>query len=191
MTAYNVQPERITGFPSWMTSERYDIEAKIDHPVSRDEMLRMLQALLADRFKLSLQQEVNELPVYALVVAKGGPNLRDAQGGPFGGGKGPKGEALFRNFTMPVFALTIARMVTDRPIIDKTGLNGVYDFELLFTPDSNPNTPRREAENSSNFPADGPSIFAALQEQLGLKLEPEKGPIEFLHIVGVERPSEN
>lgn len=191
MTAYNIQADRISGFPAWMTSERFDVEAKADHPVSRDEMLGMLQSLLADRFRLSLRREVKEMPIYALVVAKGGSKLRDGNGGPMGGGTGPKGETLFRNISMPFFVLGLSKGGVDRPVVDKTGLNGTYDFELLFTPDSIRAAPRREEEGRAAFPTDGPSIFAALEEQLGLKLEPQKGPIEFLNIVHVERPSEN
>jgi uncharacterized protein (TIGR03435 family) len=190
MTAYNMQADRISGFPGWMTSERFDIEAKAEHPVSRDEMMRMLQTLLADRFKLSLRSEIKELPIYALVIARGGPKLRDGNGGAMGGGRGPKGEVLYRNTSMPFFVLGITRAV-DRPIVDKTGLNGIYDFELFFTPEGINNTPRREGEGPAAFPTDGPSLFAALQEQLGLKLEPQKGIIEFLNIVHVERPTEN
>ena len=191
MTAYNMWADRITGYPAWMTSERLDVEAKSDHPVSRDEMLRMLQTLLADRFKLSVRSEMKEIPIYALVVAKGGPKLRDASGGSTLGGRGPKGEILFRNISMPFFALGLAKGGIDRPIIDKTGLNGTYDFELLFTPESIRSGPRREEEGPAALSTDGPSIFSALEEQLGLKLEPQKGPIEFLNIVHVERPSEN
>lgn len=190
MTAYNMQADRISGFPVWMTSERFDVEAKADHPVSRDEMLRMLQTLLSDRFKLNLRTEVKEVSIYALVVAKGGPKLRDGNGGPVGGGKGPKGQILYRNISMPFFALGISRAV-DRPIVDKTGLSGTYDFELHFTPDATPAGPRREGDGPEPSPADGPSIFKALEEQLGLKLEPQKGPIEFLNVIHVERPSEN
>jgi uncharacterized protein (TIGR03435 family) len=190
MTAYNMWADRITGFPAWLATERLDVEAKADHPVSRDEMLRMLQTLLADRFKLSVRSETKEIAIYALVVAKGGPKLRDANGGSNLGGRGPKGEILFRNISMPFFALGLAKGGVDRPIIDKTGLAGNYDFELLFTPESI-RAPRREEEGPAVYPTDGPSIFSALEEQLGLKLEPQKGPIEFLNIVHVERPTEN
>jgi uncharacterized protein (TIGR03435 family) len=189
MTAYNMFGDRISGYPAWMTTERLDVEAKSDHPVSRDEMLRMLQTLLADRFKLSVRSEMKDVPIYALVVAKGGPKLREGTGGL--NGRGPKGEILYRNISMPFFVLGLAKVGLDRPVIDKTGLNGTYDFELLFTPESIRTAPRREEEGPAPLSTDGPSIFKALEEQLGLKLEPQKEPIEFLNVVHVERPSEN
>jgi uncharacterized protein (TIGR03435 family) len=175
-----------------LLSERYDIAAKADHAVGRDEMLRMLQALLADRFKLVVRRETREVPVWALTIAKGGAKLRpgdptESDGAAprtparAGGSEQSGGHYTFKNESMPDFAWALSRTtaVGDRVVVDETGLEGNYDFELMF---------ERE---SAVVGAEGPSIFSALQEQLGLKLESKKAPVEFLVIEHVERPTEN
>jgi bla regulator protein BlaR1 len=221
--AYRIEDHQISGGPSWLNSEHYDINAKMDsstadelRKLGEDERMverqRMLQALLADRFKLTLHRENKELPIYALVVAKGGPKLQEAKPGDTypNGIKGPDGHAAGPGMMfmgkegLTVQGIPIAVLVRHlsrqlgRTVVDKTGLTGKYDFTMKWTPDerqtpmfkgtegNQPGTGGTSAPESS-----GPSIFTAIQEQLGLKLESQKGPVEILVIDYVERPSEN
>jgi uncharacterized protein (TIGR03435 family) len=197
--AYDITVRQFSGSDP-LLSERYDIAAKADHPAGPDEMLRMLRALLADRFHLAVQLETREVPVYALTVAKGGTRLRpsapreDERPTPrtparAGGTESGSGHLIFQNESMPDFAWALSRTaaVGDRVVVDQTGLHENYDFELTFVRDSPP-----LAGAERNDPAqEGPSIFSALQEQLGLKLEPMKAPVEFLTVQHVERPAAN
>lgn len=219
--AYRVESNQISGAPNWVNTERYDIEAKMDsataeelHKLSEDERLierqRMLQALLAERFKLTIHRESKELPIYALVVAKGGPKFQEAKPGDTypNGIKGPDGHGGAGLMFMGREGLTaqgipIANLVghlsrqLGRNVVDKTGLTGKYDFTLKWTPDESEGAMFRgpdggqPATGSAPPESSGPSIFTALQEQLGLKLESEKGPVEIIVIDHVEKPTEN
>ena len=198
--AYAVQDEQISGGSDWINSEGFDIDAKVGKSVV-DEMqklgrvhgvsgrTRMLQALLADRFKLSLHSETKEIPVFALVIAKNGLKLQEAKPGNTypNGIKGPAGRPIGAGTLVepergklvgqgvPVSDLVenLSQELGGRIIVDKTGLKGKYDFTLQVAPD----------ESQS-------AIFTALQEQLGLKLETQKLPIEVLVIDHAEKPSE-
>jgi uncharacterized protein (TIGR03435 family) len=189
LVAYEVDPRQLSGSAlTAFKSGGYDIEAKADRAVSRDEMRLMLQALLADRFKLKIRRETKDRPVYALVVAKGGPKFHEGNAGVEGGGRGSNGQYLFRNISMTHFVLGIGKGL-DRPIINKTGLQGTYDFELAFTPEGVGQGDRNGREPG---PApDGPSLFTALQEQLGLRLESATAPVDYLIVDHVEEPSAN
>ncbi len=220
--AYGVEDNQISGAPSWLNSEKYDIEAKMDSSVAdelrkldedhrRLERRRMLQALLADRFKLSLHRETKELPVYSLVIAKNGPKLQEAKPDDTypNGIKGFDGRGTAGMMRMGRGELTgqglpmgsLVRLLTQqlgRPVLDKTGLTGKYDFTLKWTPDES-EAPMlkgagdgKQGTGSTPTPeSSGPSIFTALQEQLGLKLESQKGPVEILVIDHAEKPSDN
>lgn len=219
MSAYRVNPYQITGAPSWLTSERYDIEAKMDIATA-DELREdhriaatqhMLQVLLADRFKLKVHQETKELPIYVLVVAKNGAKLEEAKPGDTyaNGIKGPDGKSgagmMFgRREGVTAQGVPIANLVRrlslllGRSVVDKTGLSGKYDFTLKWTPDEIRTSLSKGPESGEPGPASaafpdssGPSLFTALEEQLGLKLESQKGPVEIVVIDHVERPSEN
>jgi uncharacterized protein (TIGR03435 family) len=227
--AFGIQDEQLSGAPHWIDSERYDVDAKVDRSVadeleksSLDQRIageqRILQALLADRFKLTFHREMKEFQLYALVIAKNGPKLHEAKLGdtyPDGikgldGLGGPDRVRLGRGLLVGQ-GISIAFLVSElsgdsellgqrlgRPVIDKTGLKGKYDFTLKWTPNENEAQMFTGAEGDPQPiggapPAEssGPSIFSAIQEQLGLKLEPQRGPIEVLVIDHVERPSEN
>ncbi len=197
LIAYNITVRQLTGSDAVLSgkafSEKYDIAAKAEHAVRPDVMLRMLQALLAERFKLVVRQETREVPVYALVLAKGGPAaLSDSPAseaaGPLipahAGGIEPRsGQLVFKNESMRDFgwALSRAAGIGDRVVVDETGLTGGYDFELTFERDNGP---------AAGAEAGGPSIFSAVQEQLGLKLEAKKAPVEFVVIEHVENASQ-
>jgi uncharacterized protein (TIGR03435 family) len=210
---------RISGAPSWLGSERFDIQAKMDSSVlealnklgpdqRKLQAQHMLQALFAVRFKLTVHFENKELPIYSLVIAKNGPKFQEskpvdaAASGPqyqYGrGGRGGRGGVQMFGRGGPIKAqgiliadfVPLLSTILGRTVVDKTGLTGKYDFTLQWMPD--------ETE-ASTFPAgvgqppdpSGPSIFAAIQEQLGLKLESGKGPVAVIVIDHVERSSEN
>jgi uncharacterized protein (TIGR03435 family) len=201
--AYNVKEHQITG-PDWLKSERYDIVATLPPGAPRDQIPLMLQTLLADRFKLTLHRESKVLPIYALVVGKNGPKLHEAEAqGGLRMSMGPKGLQLTGKVSIPMLTDAISRF-TDRPVIDMTELKGTFDIDLGFRPDGQPGGPgffgpgggpRPEgAGEGKSAPdnADAPSIFTAVQETLGLKLEGRKSPVDILIIDHAERvPTEN
>jgi len=171
--AYGVEDTQIVGGPNWIDREAFEINAKPFAPVSGKELWPMLQTLLDDRFALAIHRETRQLPIYSLVVAKNGARLKqgDAESPNF-----TTGATLLRG-TMDTAAL--ARHLTEvlgRTVIDNTGLKGTWEFSLKWA-----------AEDQT----DGPSLFTAIQEQLGLRLESTKGPVEVLVIDKAERPSDN
>jgi len=196
--AWDVRDFQISGGPGWLDTERYDITAKGDGPgVSEDEMRKMpevqrnkvleefrmrIRALLADRFQLKVHRETKELPVYALIVAKGGPKIQPAteDGSPGGRLHITRESAGVEIAGQKVFLMSLVRLLSDqvgRTVLDKTDLKGSYDFKMSFAPD----LPE----------SDGPSIFTAVQEQLGLKLDAQKGPVEVLVIDSAQKASAN
>ena len=198
LTAYNITVRQLSG-PGEFLSERYDVAAKAEHPVKPPEMLRMLQNLLQERFRLVLRRESKEVPVYELTVARGGLKLKETRlpesavpRTPVlaGGAEPQSGHLIFTNESMPDLAWALSRMagIGDRIVVDRTGLKGRYDFELQFERDR---PPAAGPDEHAPAPRDGPSLFTALQEQLGLKLQPAKAPVEFLTIEHVERPDGN
>jgi uncharacterized protein (TIGR03435 family) len=200
--AYNLTPRAISGGPTWVDSDRYDILAESPSGVrpNLDEQMSMLRKLLADRFKLTFHREQKEFSVYALTVAKNGSKLKESTVSPDASPEGPpplvfvvSPQSLHlpgRNATMAELASVFQRAALDRPVIDKTGLSGRYDFDLEFTPDET-QFDRAFTNRANADDAAKPGLFAAMQEQLGLRLEATRGPIEALVIDHVERPSEN
>jgi uncharacterized protein (TIGR03435 family) len=188
--AYNIHEFQIEGAPAWMKSARFDITAKMDAPSA--EMPRALnlaqgweaeqklleerlRSVLADRFKLRVHRGTKEMPVYGLVIAKSGPKLK-ASANNTGYTSGP-GMFICSDTSMDALASMLSDMV-NRTVLDQTKLIGGYAFSLKWAPN--------DTDNS-----DLPGLFTAIQEQLGLKLVPTKGPIEVLLIDHVEMPSEN
>jgi bla regulator protein BlaR1 len=211
---YQVQASQIAGAPNWLNSETYDVEARMDKSVAEElrkvdpmqslpERQRMLQALLADRCKLTLHRETKDLPVYALAIAENGPKLQEAKPGDTyaNGIKGPNGHPggpgniRMGRGTLTGQALSMAdfvRVLSDqlgRPVLHKTGLTGKYDLTLQWTPDDSQLPGLKQAEPQP--PPSGSSIFTAIQAQLGLELESQDSPVETLVIDHVEKPSEN
>jgi len=218
--AYGIKQDLISGVPGWADSTRYDIEAKMDEsaaaalkklPNEQQNAQRqlMMQALLADRFKLKAHRETKEAPIYDLVIAKGGFKLKQADPNDTyaNGFKGPDGTPsragmmLMGPGRLTAQAIPISNLANNlsgqvhRTVVDKTGLTGKYDIALQWTPDegSAPMFPGGAPPPGAPPPPDpnGPSIFTALQEQLGLRLDATKGPVETLVIDHVEPPSEN
>jgi uncharacterized protein (TIGR03435 family) len=183
--AYIVTDYQISA-PAWLQIEKYDIVAKALGPAPLPQLRQMLQTLLADRFHLQLHRETKDLPVYELIAAKSGPKLHKADPGGNTDMRGENGSFAFHSTSMPQFAEDLSTLSqVDRPVLDRTGLPGIFDFSLKFG-DSSADLKRALVEG------DGPSIFTVIQEQLGLKLEARKGPIEMLVIDRVERvPTEN
>jgi uncharacterized protein (TIGR03435 family) len=185
--AYAIHQKQIVDGPAWLDT-RYDIvgQADVEGVPNLHQIQEMLQKLLASRFDLTFHREKRELSIYAITVAKGGPKLaksaNNSNGLPTQSGSGSGGQLIrkFTNNSMSDFALGMQAFL-DKPVVDETGLAGRYDFVLKWTPD----------ELSTNDPNAPPGIFTAVQEQLGLKLEPTKGPTHVLVIGHVERPTEN
>jgi uncharacterized protein (TIGR03435 family) len=208
--AYNINDTQLSGAAGWIDSENYNIEAKTDDVrpagirqlLSDDELERrrlMLRSLLADRFQLAIRHETKELPIYELVVAKNGSKLHEAEAQPDDvAGPGPKGrgirmgrgELIMTNNTIGMLADALSRQL-GRIVTDGTGLRGSYDFTLKWTPGENEDQMVKAADARSAPDGAGPSIFTAIQEQLGLKLESKKGPVDILVIEHVEPPSAN
>ena len=213
--AYNVRDFQLSGGPDWINSERYDIDAKIKDSLAdqaknltffqRQDMVRpMLQALLSDRLGLKVTRETKELPIYALVVAKSGPKLSQASLAPSGSPTAsarastpqPEGKAIVTLVgSVGAFADALSRLPElGRVVMDQTGLKGNYDFLLQWTPaDSAEFATRGERRAPANprlSDASELSIFTAIQEQLGLKLESKNGPVPVLLIDRVEKPAE-
>jgi uncharacterized protein (TIGR03435 family) len=183
------EDSRILGTPSWLKEAYYSIDAKVSgedaaaySKLTQEQRNLMLQALLADRLKLKTHHETRDLPVYALVVAKGGSKLKESQPDEAASAivrfRG-KGELDATSSSLESLPMYLTREL-DRPVINKTGLTGKYDFTLRFAPGQ-----------SASSDSDAASIFTAIQEQLGLKLEPTKAPLDVLIIDHVEKPSEN
>ena len=196
--AYNLNPHAISGGPAWVESDRYDILAKTPGEVrpSHEEQMSMLRKLLDERFQLKFHREPKEMPLYTLTAMKNGTKLRESAPN-----LPPEGPPLLafvidpervalpaRSATMAEFAAVLQRAALDRPVVDNTGLNGRYDFDLEFTPDES-----LFGGALGNPPADAakPGLFAAIQQQLGLKFEATRGIISTLVIDRVERPTEN
>ena len=185
--AYSIHPRQIVDAPESLFHEHWDVQGKPDAEgePSGSQMHEMVQKLLADRFGLKFHRDRRELPVYAIQIAKSGPKLKPA-GHPDAGadqeanGEGSEETVTYTSSTMEDFTAG-EQLFVDRPLIDRTGLTGKYDFSLHYTYD----------EARATDPNAPPGIFTAMQEQLGLKLQPMKAPIEVLVIDHVERPSEN
>jgi len=241
--AYDVRDFQVSGGPSWINTDRFDVTAKppgsggdakdpremsdSERKTMQEQLRARLQALLADRFQLAIRHETKEQPVYALVVAKGGPKIKPAaeiavtmpnepapnQGMARAGGlneaapkgampKGamPKGmmrmgmgELTGRGVELQMLITTLANPL-GRPVLDHTGLTGRFDFDLKWTPDPGQSMGPAGAPLGMEPPpsdSNGPSLFTAIQEQLGLRLESTKGPVDTLVIDRVEKPSEN
>ncbi len=210
--AYNVQNYQIIGGPDWINTARWDITAKAPDDAPPPQLLLMLRTLLADRFKLVIRNETREMPIYALIRARAdgrlGPQLRPSNvdcaalfaaakakgevpspttnGRPTCGTRTTRGSMMTTGVAMADFARNLGPF-TGRPVVDKTSLTGVYDLDLTWTPEEAPPGP---GGTSAQPPpsTDSGSLYTAVQEQLGLKLDAQRGPVDVLVIESVERP---
>jgi len=199
-SSFRVQDSMVFGLGS-MDSVRYDIVGKGPDPkATNPEVWEMMRALLAERFRMKYHLETRQLPIYALVVAKGGPKLKRPEDGPCAakiqagencGDIGPIAPFAVGIVNMPIGALIggLGRAIQDRPIVDKTGLTGKYDARVLWIPDN------MKPEDLANIPAEfrpeDVSLFTAMEQQLGLKLEAQKGPVRVVVVDSIEKPAEN
>jgi uncharacterized protein (TIGR03435 family) len=195
--AYSVTSRQISGGPGWVSTDRWNIEAKAERSGTSDELHDALARILEDRFKLRVRRETRELPCYILTVDKNGSKMpvhdsADLIHDPFGGGRGPGGIPAFsaKNATISYFAFFLSRIL-DLNVIDHTNLPEHYDVNFHFVPDRLAISANVPPGAEPPPPPDGPDIFNALREQLGLHLEKGRGPVEFLVIEHVEKPSEN
>ncbi len=203
--AYNLPSSRIVGASGWATSSKYDIEAKSDqgladklallsYPDAKDQLLKMVQLLLADRFHLAAHREARELPVYELVAAKGGVKFLPVKDGPK--------NIVDSNSHAGIVSMKItnsSRAMSDlaemlyryagRVVLDRTGLSGVYSISLNFTADDS-RSAVPDTDTTSSI-GSGVSVFTALKEQLGLELKSSKGPVEVLVVDHMDPPTEN
>ena len=194
MMAYQLDPRQIIGGPAWVTTDEYDIDAvAVDATQLAQHREEMLQRLLADRFQLDFHRETRDMPVYVLTVAKDGPKLKAGDpAAPSGSGCQRLGVCSFRNDPVAHFSRWLQFAVLDRPVVDKTDLTGGFDFTLIWTPDETQFTALgMHIPPPADNPNGPPGLFTAIQEQLGLKLTPQKIPAEVLVIDRVERPSQD
>ena len=194
---YGVSAQQVTGGPAWMDSENYDLDGKPaqEGMPNQKQMKIMIQKLLADRFQLKFHREKRELNVYAIQVGKNGPKLTKSAADPKGlPGLGFRALGALNAFnaTMGDLASTFQTTVLDRPVVDETGLDGHYDFQLNWTPDETQFAGLGiKVPPPSDKPDAPPDLGAALQQQLGLKLATTKAPVEVLVIDHLEKPSAN
>jgi len=190
---YWVPMRQVTGGPAWLDSDQWDIAAKADRPHDLEDLREMFRNMLADEFKLKLRKDVREGPVYALTVDKSGLKMNrneapwDFEISVKGG---PGGVTIGKRVSIQRLCYQLEQILQrdERPVIDRTGLPGYYDFTLSFMPEL------PQGFDKANLPPeflDRPSIFDALKAQLGLKLEAQKGPVEYYLIDHVEKPEGN
>ncbi|HUA93259.1 MAG TPA: TIGR03435 family protein [Terracidiphilus sp.] len=197
---YGLHSKQIVGAPDWFSTDLFDIDGVPDTPGRPNikQMGIMLQKLLTDRCALKFHHETRELSVYAITVASGGPKMTKTtaqENDPQGFGFRGLGDLVVRNMTMKDFAFGMQSAVTDKPVVDQTGLTDRYDFTLKWTPDDSQFQQFRGAVPVTPPKADDPnappSLYTAVQEQIGLKIEATKAPDDVIVIDHVEKPSAN
>jgi uncharacterized protein (TIGR03435 family) len=202
---------QIVGGPSWLDSDRFDINARASGEVPPTDMKQMLRALLADRFKLVVHTESREQPIYVLSPARSdrklGPKLRESDAGcakearnfvPTGPGGPPAcgdfrmgaRSLIARGMVMPTFA-QLMRARVGRHVVDRTGLQGTYDIEIEWSSDLGLQQAPPGSAGATELTPEGLSLFTALQEQLGLRLQPDRGTVDVIVIDSAEPPTPN
>jgi uncharacterized protein (TIGR03435 family) len=199
--AWNLPLRLISGGPNWVDSEHYDIVAETAGSVrpNVDEQMSMLRNLLIDRFQLKFHRPEKEMPIYTLTVANKGPKVKKSEGEPSEGRPAlvfrlfPERRALLpvRDATMAEFASVLQHGPVDRPVVDKTALSGRYDFDLDWAPGEDEFGGMMSARPPLADDSAKPDLFAAIQQQLGLRLLATRGPVETFVIDNSERPSDN
>jgi uncharacterized protein (TIGR03435 family) len=196
--AYDLHPKQISGGPSWLESEKYDVTGKPDVPgqPSVAQLKMMIQKLLAERVQLKFHREKKELSAYAITVGKAGPKFskseRDPNSLPGLFFRGPGTNLNVTNATISEFASLMQSAVLDRPVVNQTELSERYDFILKWTPDPGQFVSFGGAPSPPPDTLDAPpDLFTAIQQQLGLKLESTKAPVDVLVIDRIEKPSAN
>jgi uncharacterized protein (TIGR03435 family) len=185
LNAYGIPDDREYALdgPGWLATERFDIDATFppDSPIA--QVRQMIQTMLAARFKMALHKETRQLPVYSLMIAKGGLKIHPVEDGQGKTSNGP-GRMEATKISMQKLSNLLSRLLS-LPVTDATGVTGVFDFTLQWSPDEPPKS--APTDTSEAAASAGPSIFSALQEQLGLKLTSEKAPVEVLVIDSIQK----
>jgi uncharacterized protein (TIGR03435 family) len=186
--AYRVKASQISGGPGWMEFDPFDMNAEAERPSTIAELHIMLQNLIKERFKLQMHMETKERPVYVLSVDKAGVKMTPDEIGSVGDPwiEQPGIGKLTAKYTPMDYFAWLLSLFLDRPILDRTGLKGGYNFNLSWTPV----LPAAQSDTALSDTA-SPGIFEALQKQLGLRLEPQKGPVDILVIDHAEKPDGN
>jgi uncharacterized protein (TIGR03435 family) len=191
--AYNIPEPQIVGGPKWVDQDRYYIEAKAAVPATDRELMLMLQTLLADRFKLVVHREQRVISGFRLVLGNRGLKAQASTPDRDSVGRSQRGRIEAEGYTMGQLAVKLSEAL-HQPVLDTSRVDGIFDFKLEWTPDDMQarlaSADQRAGNNTPETDA-GPSIFTALQEQLGLKLEPGRVPTEILVIDSAEKPLEN
>jgi uncharacterized protein (TIGR03435 family) len=193
--AYELNSHMILSVPSWAESAHFDIVARTPGEVrpTREEQMQMLRSLLADRFKFTFHRQKEVMSIYELGVDKGGPKMKpsveaaDAAPAVISTVYPDHITMPARNVTVGDFVSVLQRAILDRPVVDKTGLTGRYDFDLTWAPDAS----QFGGEIPAPEDASSPTFFTAIREQLGLRLEATRGPVEVFVVDNAERPSPN
>ena len=190
---YWVPTRHVTGGPAWLDTDLWDISAKADHPHDLEDLREMFRNLLTDDFKLQFRKDVKEGPVYALTVDKSGLKMKpdtDPWDFEVSVKGGPGGVTIGKRVSLQRLCWQLQTILQqdERPVIDRTGLPGYYDFTLSFLPELPPGFDKEKLPPEM---LDRPSIFDAVKQQLGLKLEAQKGPMEYYVIERAEKPQEN
>jgi uncharacterized protein (TIGR03435 family) len=195
--AYRLKPEQITGGPSWIDTDRFDLNAKAEKPSTSDELHVMLMNLLAERCKLQFHKASKEMAVYAITVDKGGPKLTPHNatnsGDPWITQQTERLLHINLGATavdMDYFAFRLAQLL-DMPVVNQTGIKGGYDFKLEYTRDLPPGIPENAQLNGQPLDTSGPSLVEAMRQQLGLKLEKTRAPVDIIVIDHIEKPTGN
>lgn len=199
--AYSLHAHQVLGGPGWLDSVNYDVTGRPDTPgqPNRDQLKLMMQKLLADRFQLKFHMEKKEMKAYTITVLKTGAKIAVSQADPnsqpgVGFGRAPGGAMTFnvRNAILDSVANAMQGNLLDQPVINRTGLTGKYDFTLRFTPDASQLAAAgAQPSAGASDPDAPPDIFAAFQQQLGLKLESTRTTVDVMVIDKIEKPSEN
>ena len=202
--AYDVQKKQIVNAPDWIDKDRYDIAGvpDVEGAPSVVQLKSMIRKLLAERFKLSFHKDKKEMSAFVLTVAKTGPKMtvNESKGPLPGFGMRPTASGLTLpvfNASMSDFSAVLQSMVLDRPVVNETGLKDKYDFSLKFTPDDSmfnghpPQLPTKADAPKADAVETSPSLFDAIQQQAGLKLEAQKTAVEVIAIDHLEKPSAN
>jgi uncharacterized protein (TIGR03435 family) len=195
--AFRIKAEQISGGPAWLDTDRFDMEARAEKPSSADELHVMLMNMLMDRLQLKFHHAKRDMQMYGLTVDKGGPKLTPHQAANGGDTWIDQAEAPFLHVKMKAtyapmdyFAFRLSELM-DRPVVDLTGLRGGFDFNLEYTRELPPGFPAGGKINGEEPDTSGPTLFAAVKQQLGLELKAQKGPVDVIVIDHAEKPSEN
>jgi uncharacterized protein (TIGR03435 family) len=195
--AFRIKADQIVGGPGWLDTDRFDMEAKAEKPSTADELHVMLMNLLVDRLQMKFHHEKKDMRMYALTVDKDGPKLTPHEAANAGEPWIDQATVKFSRIKMKAtctpmdyFAFRLSQFM-DAPVVDLTNLHGGYDFALEYTRELPPGFPEGGKINGEEPDTSGPTVFAAVKQQLGLQLKPQKGPVEVIIIDRAEKPTEN